>query len=186
MKTQSAPSLASLAESLGLAITCSAPSGGVDKSQGKDGKPWPHIAYTVTLTRNDKPVWSGPFKLGIGHVKMPAKMKGGGYNYAEAKDLCGGECPKDFQEMEAKMAGVLAIRQKVSPDLPTVLSSLISDGQPDFDSQSFEDWAGDYGYDTDSRSAEAAYNACVAIGRQLRRAFTTPELEQLREAASEL
>lgn len=34
------------------------------------------------------------------------------------------------------------------------------------DEPTFEDWAADYGYDPDSRRAEAIYNACVAQSRQ--------------------
>ncbi len=35
--------------------------------------------------------------------------------------------------------------------------------------QGFEDWAGDYGYDVDSRKAERTYRACVRSARKLRR-----------------
>jgi hypothetical protein len=35
--------------------------------------------------------------------------------------------------------------------------------------QPFEDWAGDYGYDTDSRKAERTHNACVAQTEKLKR-----------------
>jgi hypothetical protein len=34
--------------------------------------------------------------------------------------------------------------------------------------QPFEDWAADYGYDADSRKAEATYRAVVAQTKQLR------------------
>lgn len=43
------------------------------------------------------------------------------------------------------------------PDAETVLGSLLSDASSA--DQSFEDWAGDYGYDTDSRKAYATYEA---------------------------
>ena len=33
---------------------------------------------------------------------------------------------------------------------------------------SFEEWAGDFGYDSDSRRAEATYNACVESAKKLK------------------
>jgi len=48
---------------------------------------------------------------------------------------------------------------------PDVLHCLISDTQSAVNS--FEDWCADFGYDTDSRKAEAIYNACQRISVKL-------------------
>lgn len=53
-----------------------------------------------------------------------------------------------------------------APDRETVLDSLCSDAAGA--DQTFEDWASDYGYDTDSRKAEAVYRAVVAQTKKLR------------------
>jgi hypothetical protein len=45
------------------------------------------------------------------------------------------------------------------PTVADVLDSLASDAAS-VEEMSFEEWASDFGYDTDSRSAEATYNAC--------------------------
>jgi hypothetical protein len=58
------------------------------------------------------------------------------------------------------------------------------DGGAYFDAQTFEDWCSDYGYDSDSRKAESIWKSCDEIGRNLARAFTAQELEELREAVS--
>ena len=47
-----------------------------------------------------------------------------------------------------------------APELADVLYSVVSDAQGVAFGQSFDDWAGDYGYDEDSRRAEKAFNAC--------------------------
>lgn len=184
MKTKTLPTLPELAESLGFAITSSAPVGAVDPAHGKEGKPWPHILYTSTITQDGKPVWSGPYKLGVGHVKMPARMPGGGYRLAEIEAIMG-KAPKDTATMESEVAARLAVRQKVTPALPDVLQSLLSDGQAHFDRPTFEDWCSETGMDENSRSAEKTFNACVEIGRSLARAIPAAELAQLREAANE-
>ncbi len=43
----------------------------------------------------------------------------------------------------------------------------------------FEEWATDYGYDTDSRKAYDIYQACFTQGESFRRAVGRPALEEL-------
>lgn len=45
------------------------------------------------------------------------------------------------------------------PDIGMVLNSLASDASGYEQARSFEDWASEYGYDTDSRSAKKTYKA---------------------------
>jgi hypothetical protein len=52
---------------------------------------------------------------------------------------------------------------KHDPELGNVLDCLASDASGFENSRSFEDWAGDYGYDTDSRKAERTF---MAVGKQ--------------------
>jgi len=50
------------------------------------------------------------------------------------------------------------------PNKPTyadVMYCLLSDAQSVCNGESFEDFCNDFGYDSDSRKAEAAYNGCV-------------------------
>jgi hypothetical protein len=55
---------------------------------------------------------------------------------------------------------------KHDPDAADILGSLVSDSSGYDSAGSFEDWANEYGYDTDSRKAERLYNA---IGRESRK-----------------
>lgn len=45
----------------------------------------------------------------------------------------------------------------------------------------FEDFCGSFGYDTDSRTAEDTYKRCIEKDRQLHKLFTHEQLEQLAE-----
>lgn len=54
------------------------------------------------------------------------------------------------------------------PDAASVLDCIASDSSG-IDGQSFEQWADDYGYDTDSRSAERTYNACISQASKLKK-----------------
>lgn len=50
-----------------------------------------------------------------------------------------------------------------------------------YDPGSFENFCGEYGYDTDSRKAENTYRAVVAEWHQVRAFFTDTEIEKLAE-----
>jgi hypothetical protein len=66
------------------------------------------------------------------------------------------------------MSGRVTVHQaeqnkKTIPDKPIladVMHSLVCDAQCVMDGQTLEDFAGDMGYDTDSREAERIYNGC--------------------------
>lgn len=65
------------------------------------------------------------------------------------------------------------------PTLDDVLSCLILDASA-IDAGSFEDWAQEFGYDTDSRAAEKIYDACVKTALQLRSMLGNDRIELLR------
>lgn len=76
------------------------------------------------------------------------------------------------------------------PDAESVLENLLSSAMG-VEYDSFEEWAEDYGYDTDSRKAERTYHAVCAEAEQLRAllgdAFYTYErLGDPEQAAREL
>ena len=55
------------------------------------------------------------------------------------------------------------------PKTAEVLDCLASDANGYDNAQSFEDWAGDYGFDTDSRKAERTYKAMAKSADKIRR-----------------
>ena len=57
---------------------------------------------------------------------------------------------------------------KKPPTLADVLDCLASDASGVDNAQSFEAWASEYGYDTDSRKAEATYRACEKQAQELK------------------
>jgi hypothetical protein len=177
----------------------SGPRGAVDthNDEGKDSY-WPNIAYTVELSLDGKVVWTGPYKLGIGHVKWP---KEGTLNVSystatrglttDEHNVCRiharGQMLKQTPEAvatEARAAAKLAQIQKVAPKLDDVCYSLLMDGSAYFDGMRFEEWASDLGYSDDSIKAKETFEACDRIGRDLNRAIKKETLAGLREWAS--
>jgi hypothetical protein len=186
--TTAKQSPAEICQTLGLSLQCSPPSGRVD------GDNWPHIAYAVTLTRNGKAVWTGPYKLGIGNVQPFKAHDAKNRTLAmrcrfssDEESMCNMWAMKPHanfvnKALQASVAAKLALVQKVTPKLEDVIHSLLMDGSAHFDSQTFEDWCGCLGYDTDSRKAESTFRECEAIGKAIARAFSRDELDSLREA----
>lgn len=68
---------------------------------------------------------------------------------------------------------------KDEPNAADVLSCLLSDASV-LDHHTFESWAGDYGYDIDSRKAERIYRACLRSAKQLQHLLGDELLEYAR------
>lgn len=158
---------------LGFALECTGPVGHVEPAKGKDGKPWPCIRYQCRLTYGGREIWGGPYSLGIGHVKPSERTTASWAMRTDAERsmlACWTRKPNaDFKDkgLQADVAARLAIVQKVKPTLASMLYSLLLDGEAFFSGQTFEEWCGDFGYDTDSRSAEETWRLCDATGRAL-------------------
>lgn len=58
-------------------------------------------------------------------------------------------------------------------------SSLALDSQGLESSRGFEDWAAEYGFDTDSRKAEKLYKACLDVSEKLKRFLGDEQYDQL-------
>ena len=151
---------------LGITIESSEPRAGVEPRFG-DIPAWPHIAYDVKLKRGMEPraIWSGPYKLGIGHVD-------------------GTPAGKTAME-KAEWAANKALAQVVVPELADVFHSLLLDGSAWFDRLTFKDWCAEFGYSDDSIMADATFHKCVAIGQDLEESISKEDLATLRELASD-
>lgn len=180
---------------LGVAIECSPPIGGVDEPDKKGERGWPHIAYAVTVARNGKALWSGPYKLGTGHVKWPDEnelhtskyigMMGREEAINAARLKKGRPNARLLPNDEARAAGGLAFKQAVKPSMADVMHSLILDGSCHFDGETFSGWCANYGHSDDSIKARDMFEVCEGIGKKIRKAFTPDEIATLRELASD-
>lgn len=154
---------------------------------------WPCIEYVCELLNSRRAViWRGEYRLGVGHVdcKQTLPGMGSGHAYGLLESVLdawrrGKTLRKspDVMQAQADLAARFATRQKVTPKLDDVCHSLLMDGATFFDGERFEDWCANYGYDTDSRKAEATFRTCDDIGRALSRSLSRDELTGLREWA---
>lgn len=76
-------------------------------------------------------------------------------------------------------------RNLPAPSVADVLYCLLGDAEA-LDYATFEEWAENYGYDTDSRKAESIYRKCLEIGLRLRAMFGDAKMAELREALQDM
>lgn len=173
--------LAALFASLKLDANVSEPIGIVE-----DG--WPCISYQVQIGNE---VLS--YKMGIGHVKWkiasPAYMLAVGIPWQHVENIIdatvrGKTLHAKHLPAQARIAALLAKRQKVAPSPAEVLASYARDGNDA--KQPFDDWCSGLGYDTDSRKALSIYEACTEAGKKARRLLGRENAQRFAELAARL
>lgn len=126
-------------------------------------EPWEHDSWEVRVFRPESRVFTTAYHTGIGH-RVALKP-----------------VPKEVTAYPRTLHAVKWRQDWVKPHPPEVagvFDSFIRDGEAC--NQSFEDWADEFGYDKDSRSAEKIYEACKEIGFKMRKLFTHAEIEEMR------
>lgn len=180
----------SVAADLGLTMTTKF----VPWSQSrKAGEKQPSLNWLVTLHKRTRDAKDpGPaflttdYMAGQGHCPAyKASVKELGHQNSLARDeVIRWECEHGLKSVSRVSMGIVGGTTPIVPDFADVLHSLVSDSDV-IDYGTFEEWAGELGYDTDSRAAEKTYQACLAIALKLRNALGEAGLTALREACQD-
>lgn len=137
------------------------------------------INWRVTVTHK-RGKYSTDYQEGIGHLPEHLQSRSGGYTVEAWDALCfaveKGNAPRKNPPTWNIGSAAVAL---TPPTAAAIFYSLSLDGGAAM--QSFDDWAGDFGYDTDSRKAEAIYKACVETGQYLLKCIGPEGLEKLQE-----
>ena len=153
-------------------------------SRNKDNKS-PSLNWIVTLKRGNSSM-SFDYSAGCGHCPGSLKKQRDISNH-EAKQMVNKECETGFACIYLVTSGNIYFRtprRPILPDTADIISSIVLDASV-LDSGSFEEWASEFGYDTDSRSAEVTYNASLQQALQLRRLVGDSGLRTLQEASQD-
>lgn len=171
----SAQELTALAETLGLTVTWEfVPWSKSRNSKEKD----PSLNWLYVLLRNGREVIRGDYMRGMGHIP--------GYRSYAYKSMEGYQallktCETGRTYKNLYSSGVPLPR----PTASDLLSSLALDSNA-LDSPTYEDWAGEYGYEVDSRKGEAIYRQCLEIALKLRNAVGDDNMSKMRDLANRL
>lgn len=137
------------------------------------------LNWRVTLRRHGRDVLTTDYSAGIGHCPSYRPSARWTLDYAAAIEH------ETENGRVAYAPGALrpTAGKPILPDPTDIVASLAMDSDV-LDHGTFESWAADAGYDTDSRKAEATYRACLELALRLRAALGDADLTALRDAAS--
>jgi hypothetical protein len=171
---------------LGLTVAAKFVPFSQSRNKGEDRKT---LNWTVTVQRNGRDVLTTDYSAGVAHCPSYAKPVPRDWEKnpkSWQKDATDFECesglPARFHHWARGFRGDTA--KPILPDPVDVLYSLAMDSFV-LDAGGFEDWASEFGYDTDSRQAESLYRACLEIALKLRAAIGDSGMGLLRDAFSE-
>lgn len=120
------------------------------------------------------------YMQGIGHLPKNMQPKGSNrLSLAEEKTLLHG-----VEHGKMAIGYRLGTRNLPKPDLLDILYCLVMDADV-LNCSSFEEWADNFGYDTDSRNALKTYEACLENALALRAMIGNDALEKLSELYSD-
>jgi len=136
------------------------------------------LNWRITLSKGRVKLET-PYFQGIAHVKGYKQPPFGRMTLhdKEIQDSFKHTCENGFLYAYTKWR--ISGKKQPAPELKEILYCIVSDADSiDYD---FEEWAGNYGYDTDSRKAEKMYHDCIQIGLKLRQLVGNDNLQTLRE-----
>lgn len=177
---QAKPDPAATIARMGLTVT----SVFVPFSQSRNkGEKHPSLNWKISLQKDGRDILTTDYGAGSAHCPAyKASVRAlGGPNSVMRQDAIKWECEHGYAAVVMEAINYTAKGKRLEPNALDVISSLVLDSSV-LDSSGFEDWAGEFGYDTDSREAEKTYRACLEIALKLRNGIGEAALAELREA----
>ncbi len=172
-----------------LGITAEIKANGVAETpaEGKDGKPWLHFRWNCSVRREhvSRPASFASFddyKTGIGNATFKKLVWAKSYDLEKrAKE---GTIHRLLHQKD-RLEACKSLKPK-APDIADILGSYARDYIDASRAGSFEDWAADYGIDTDSRRGEEIYRASLAQRKPLMQlGLSMAEIEKIADYASQ-
>lgn len=143
----------------------------------------PSLNWRITLRKDGRDVIETDYMQGSGHCPAYHGLRDGLGSAAHAQAVAL-ECETGKRTL--KGWPLRSARAAVdAPDVCDVLHSLLLDASA-LDCRDFADWCADMGGNSDSISARATYDACIATATKLRAAFGDKTINELRELFADM
>jgi hypothetical protein len=145
---------------------------------------WKSLNWRVTVRVDGREVITTDYAQGVAHCPAHHNTRFAPRTYEKRKAI-EHEIETGLEAKYLTSSGCVASGKPIAP--PAVLDvvySLVSDANV-LDYPSFCAWAEDFGYDLDSRKAEATYRTCLEIALELRAALGYDGFRQLQEACQD-
>jgi hypothetical protein len=184
METQQQPeTLKAAVDALGLEYRAEFVPFSNSRNAKKATKPGDYsLNWRVTISKGARSI-STDYMQGIAHI--PGYRHGTRYTVDEwdaLKFAC--ESGRTAGRPGSVLGMSMGSKPIPAPELHEIMYSLSMDASA-LDCATFEEWAGDYGYETDSRSAEKIYRECLRIALELRAMVGDAGLQSLSDAAQD-
>lgn len=166
------------ASALGISISAEF----VPFSQSRNkGEPRRSLNWRATISHNGRAILTTDYSAGEGHCPAYnlSVKQAGGRNSLMRDEMLAYEC----EHGRVYRIAFSGFGPKIAPPLADILASLMMESDV-LDFGGFEDWASNFAFDPDSRSAETIYRACLEIGLKLRMALGDTNLAKLRKIAA--
>ena len=138
---------------------------------------WKCFEWAVTLTQDGKAPIKMPYYCGVGHAVKLETLR------VQRNALRDNPKLQLFDGTTLDVPARVDVRFKPTPpNVADVLASLLLDS--DALESTFEEWAGNYGYSSDSIKAKATYELCRDYGLKVKRLLGA-DFDAFRQAASD-
>ncbi len=127
------------------------------------------LNWIVTIHRDGRAIVTTDYSAGIGHCP----------SYRQGR-----QSVDDAAAIEMETETGRDRKAAILPTIADVMYSLASDAAV-LDSPTYEDWAGEYGYDADSRKGEHTYRACLELALKLRGGIGDDGIRSLQTASQD-
>jgi hypothetical protein len=145
-------------------------------SRNKNEK-YKSLNWVVKLKKDGREILETDYSAGQGFCPSYKKKSGSQH----IQNMVDRECESGKEDTGSSWK----MGKQILPDPVNVLSCLLSECDV-LNYGGFEQWAMDFGYDIDSRSAYAAYEQCLKTALKLSSYFSHKEMEELKEAGRKL
>lgn len=143
------------------------------------GEKHPTLNWRVTLWRGDRKILTTDYSAGAAHAPSYRQRQ-----TVDGEAAVAHECEHGYAAhvYPYPSGHVVSLKSRpILPDATDVVYSLVMDaGVLNF--PTYESWAGEYGFDPDSRKGEATYRACLELALALRAVVGEAGLAQLTSA----
>lgn len=153
------------------------------QSRNKDSEYY-SLNWKVTIKRNGKEVLTTDYSAGMAHCPGYNKKPHMGFYGSKSlfqRIVTLAECEKGKPVKRVRLNdSCIHGKDWIEPSTVDVLYYLTMDSTV-LDFGGFEDWAADFGYDTDSRAAESIYLACLENTLKMRAYFGADGMKLLQD-----
>ena len=139
---------------------------------------YPSLNYSVSIFKNDRLILTTDYMMGCAHAPSYSQSRKD-YDYSKLLEWECNNWRKGKYTMS--LSQIMGVKDSnILPHLVDVMYHLSLDSEV-LNYETFDSWAGDFGYNADSITHQNLYNQCLSIALKLNNGLGSDTLKELRE-----